>query len=342
MVSGRRPARRAAARRAAARRAAAKTDQHRCACTAPRDGRRRLAERTRQHKLHRACSLGQRAHSAAGGCRTSAATHSTGTVSAGVRAQRRATDSGVCPDAPGCALRLHTQGGEGGRDRRDDPGVHASRPRRRTEASKNSEAALPTVQDAGRARGRVLLNCPYAEKEVAKSHGAKWDRAQRTWYIEAGTTLAPFAAWLPARPGFARPVSALPVGCWVKAQAPISNKGQEGLGQEHTIAVGSLGQVLDIDDICAVIVFQGIDRRLCFPASALDSLSIVPSPGEGLHAVRGQAGAASVGWGSAGGVGPVPLGGGALGGASPAGMMMGRLVDADGRLWSPSSTLGSL
>ena len=91
---------------------------------------------------------------AAGGRHTSAATHSAGTVSAGVRAQRRATDSGVFPGALGCALRLHTQGGEGGRDRRYDPGVHASRPRRRTEASKNSEAALPTVPDASGARGR--------------------------------------------------------------------------------------------------------------------------------------------------------------------------------------------
>ena len=128
------------------------------------------------------------------------------------------------------------------------------------------------------------------------------------------------------------------MGCWVKAQAPISNK-----GQEHTIAVGSLGQVLAIDDTGAAIVFQGIDKRLCFPASALGSLSIVPSPGEGLHAVRRQAGSASVGRGSAGGVGPVPLGGGALGGAAPARLMMGRLVDADGRIvLSPSSTLGSL
>ena len=42
-------------------------------------------------------------------------------------------------------------------------------------------------------------------------------------------------------------------------------------------------------------------------------------------------------------MGPVPLGGGALGGAAPARLMMGRLVDADGRIvLSPSSTLGSL
>jgi len=82
------------------------------------------------------------------------------------------------------------------------------------------------------AGARVLLDCPYAEKEVAKSHGARWDRVQKKWYVEAGTYLAPFAAWLPAGGGSARPVSALAVGCWVDPRLTIAPSSGERL---HTV-----------------------------------------------------------------------------------------------------------
>jgi hypothetical protein len=45
---------------------------------------------------------------------------------------------------------------------------------------------------------RVLLNCPFADKDAAKALGARWDAGLKKWCIEAGTPLAPFAAWLPA------------------------------------------------------------------------------------------------------------------------------------------------
>ncbi len=47
------------------------------------------------------------------------------------------------------------------------------------------------------AAARVLLNCPFADKDAAKALGARWDAGLKKWYIEAGTPLAPFAAWLP-------------------------------------------------------------------------------------------------------------------------------------------------
>lgn len=44
------------------------------------------------------------------------------------------------------------------------------------------------------ARRRVWLEVPYAEKDAAKSAGARWDPAARTWYAPAGIT-AGLARW---------------------------------------------------------------------------------------------------------------------------------------------------
>ena len=46
---------------------------------------------------------------------------------------------------------------------------------------------------------RTYLAVPYAEKDQAKAHGAKWDREAKAWFAPAGTDLAPLNAWLPPR-----------------------------------------------------------------------------------------------------------------------------------------------
>lgn len=43
---------------------------------------------------------------------------------------------------------------------------------------------------------RINLNCPYAEKDQAKSLGARWDAARKTWYIENVEDLTPFMRWV--------------------------------------------------------------------------------------------------------------------------------------------------
>lgn len=43
---------------------------------------------------------------------------------------------------------------------------------------------------------RIDLNCPFAEKDAAKSLGARWDVARRTWYIENMEDLTPFMRWI--------------------------------------------------------------------------------------------------------------------------------------------------
>jgi hypothetical protein len=50
---------------------------------------------------------------------------------------------------------------------------------------------------AFRATSRIYLRCPFAEKNEAKSKGARYDGQEKKWYIDAGTPLSPFEAWLP-------------------------------------------------------------------------------------------------------------------------------------------------
>ncbi len=44
---------------------------------------------------------------------------------------------------------------------------------------------------------RTNLRVPYAEKDEAKRLGARWDPAQKVWYIQNVEDTAPFSRWLP-------------------------------------------------------------------------------------------------------------------------------------------------
>ena len=50
----------------------------------------------------------------------------------------------------------------------------------------------------------TFLTVPFKDKDAAKSLGARWDAAQRQWFVPEGRELAPFALWLP---GGAAPAS---------------------------------------------------------------------------------------------------------------------------------------
>lgn len=45
--------------------------------------------------------------------------------------------------------------------------------------------------------GRVDLDVPFAEKDEAKSLGARWDPIGKTWYVPAGLDPQAFQRWLP-------------------------------------------------------------------------------------------------------------------------------------------------
>jgi hypothetical protein len=42
----------------------------------------------------------------------------------------------------------------------------------------------------------VLLNVPYAEKDAAKTLGARWNPTKRRWYVPDGVATEPFAKWI--------------------------------------------------------------------------------------------------------------------------------------------------
>jgi len=47
----------------------------------------------------------------------------------------------------------------------------------------------------------VFLNVPYAEKDAAKTLGARWNPAKRRWYVPDGVASEPFAKWIDGAAG---------------------------------------------------------------------------------------------------------------------------------------------
>ena len=45
----------------------------------------------------------------------------------------------------------------------------------------------------------VYLAVPFAEKDDAKQAGAKWDKAEKAWFVPAGVALDGFTAWMPLK-----------------------------------------------------------------------------------------------------------------------------------------------
>lgn len=44
----------------------------------------------------------------------------------------------------------------------------------------------------------IRLQVPYAQKDAAKSMGARWDQAGKTWYVPPGALASSFERWMPA------------------------------------------------------------------------------------------------------------------------------------------------
>jgi hypothetical protein len=45
-------------------------------------------------------------------------------------------------------------------------------------------------------RMRINLVTPFAEKDAVKALGARWDAAQKVWYIKYVADLTPFLRWI--------------------------------------------------------------------------------------------------------------------------------------------------
>ncbi len=44
---------------------------------------------------------------------------------------------------------------------------------------------------------KIYLNVPYNQKDAAKALGAKWDAANKKWYVPAGKDVTLFGQWQP-------------------------------------------------------------------------------------------------------------------------------------------------
>jgi len=63
----------------------------------------------------------------------------------------------------------------------------------------SGSAAKPIVQPLAQGNDRAVmyLNVPFAEKDMAKGLGAKWDGAMRKWYMPHGVDVNLFSRWWP-------------------------------------------------------------------------------------------------------------------------------------------------
>ena len=90
-------------------------------------------------------------------------------------------------------------------------------------SSSGPTARLPTmIRDTSPAAQppspeRTYLAVPYAEKDDAKQLGAKWDRAEKAWFVPAGMDLEAFTPWMPARGSVHIAVDANPVEQFAEA-----------------------------------------------------------------------------------------------------------------------------
>jgi hypothetical protein len=76
--------------------------------------------------------------------------------------------------------------------REDGTQVESSAPEIQFTTSAPKPAAAANRSNAG----KTFLKVPYAEKDAAKSLGARWDAAKRKWYIPAGLDQALFSKWV--------------------------------------------------------------------------------------------------------------------------------------------------
>ncbi|MBS1211150.1 MAG: hypothetical protein H6R19_3548 [Proteobacteria bacterium] len=70
---------------------------------------------------------------------------------------------------------------------------------------------------------RFDLKVPFAEKDAAKALGARWDAANKLWYVADKADMAPFAKWRPTPRDASAPAAPSAPGrpaVKAKAQAP--------------------------------------------------------------------------------------------------------------------------
>lgn len=79
----------------------------------------------------------------------------------------------------------------------------------------------------------TFLTVPFKDKDAARGLGARWDAAQRQWFVPEGRELAPFALWLP---GGSVPASNADVLSMLDAPATPAIPGEKGVSLSSLLA----------------------------------------------------------------------------------------------------------
>jgi hypothetical protein len=96
---------------------------------------------------------------------------------------------------------------------------------------------------------RFNLKVPFAEKDVAKQLGARWDAASKLWYVEDKADMTLFSKWSPTPRDGSAPSSAAP------ARAPAKPK---ALSSEGIVIVGS--RYVERPRVCACLPWEDCDK----------------------------------------------------------------------------------
>ena len=80
------------------------------------------------------------------------------------------------------------------------------------------EVRMPATVESVDRPGKTFIAVPFAEKDEARALGARWDRKEQSWYVQAGTDPAPFARW-------------------AQQSARDTTEGREAVRERHYLAV---------------------------------------------------------------------------------------------------------
>lgn len=139
----------------------------------------------------------------------------------------------------------------------------------------------------GMLEARTYLKVPYAERDVAKGLGARWDGQRKSWYVPPGDELAPFEKW---------PVVPTPAVA-VKAEAPaastdgatLSQPSEEDAPQEPDVPPSELEH--ELMDVAGQIISRAKADR---PLDAQERVQAVQLIERGLRAAGGSDGDGAV------------------------------------------------
>ncbi|KWN79242.1 hypothetical protein WM24_27370 [Burkholderia ubonensis] len=139
----------------------------------------------------------------------------------------------------------------------------------------------------GMLEARTYLKVPYAERDVAKGLGARWDGQRKSWYVPPGAELAPFEKW---------PVVPTPAVA-VKAEAPaastdgatLSQPSEEDAPQEPDVPPSELEH--ELMDVAGQIITRAKADR---PLDAQERVQAVQLIERGLRAAGGSDGDGAV------------------------------------------------